>query len=114
MNVSALLVGVRPEHQAHTIERLDALGWAEVHHAEDNGRLIVVIEGEGTEEEIARVQAVKRLPGVLFAEMVVHCFDEEAPAAPDDGRRTLTYLNTDDPHATPPSYYRTLKALGNH
>jgi nitrate reductase NapD len=113
MNISGVLVTTSPDGVADLRVAIDALDWAEVHQTDGSGRLIVTLDGESTEQEIERLKALKRLPGVLFAEMIVHWFEDEAERTPPvDPEAANSYLN-DDEFDAGKSFYQRLKALGN-
>ncbi len=78
MVVSGIVVACRPGDIGSVSERIDALPWGEVHHCDPNGRLIVVIEAEDTEESMARLKRVQALPHVLMAELGAYYLDEAA------------------------------------
>ncbi len=111
MNISGVVVTTAPERIEAVSEAINALGWARVDHSDDTGRLIATLEGETTEIEIERLQKLKRLPGVLFAEMVVHCFEDE-PTPPIESGAATHYLN-DETATEGRSFYQRLTALGN-
>ena len=56
---------------------LEMLPWAEVHHEEPNGRLVITVESDDTDQAMARLQKVKELPRVILAEMVQHHVEDE-------------------------------------
>jgi nitrate reductase NapAB chaperone NapD len=56
---------------------IDALPWAEVHHSDPEGRLVVTIEATDTHEHTARLRQVQALPHVLMAEMAEYYVGDE-------------------------------------
>ncbi len=61
----------------------------EVHHIDrENNKLIVVQEAEAIHKEVDGLKKIKKLPGIVLAEMVYHYLaDDENPAPeklPDD------------------------------
>lgn len=115
MNLSGILVLAAPARQADVGAAIAALNWAEVHHADDTGRLIVTVEAESSEAGLERLKALKRLPGVLAAELIVHyCGDEATADARRPPQSPLDWLNSDDGAPPRRSYYSRLKAVGNH
>jgi nitrate reductase NapAB chaperone NapD len=113
MTLTGILVLTTPAALANVIRAIAALEWAEVHPSDGSGRLVVTVEAETTEASLERLKALKRLPGVLSAEMMIHCCEDESPAAAPDagGAPVEDLLNQED--ETPGSYYRGLKALSN-
>ena len=77
MMVSGVLVVAKPEHQSQVRTALEMFPWAEVHHEDPDGRLVITIEADDTNQAIARLQQVKELPRVVLAEMVEHHLDDK-------------------------------------
>jgi nitrate reductase NapAB chaperone NapD len=104
-----------PAHAQSVEEAIAALEWAEVHHSDGRGRCIVTIEAETSEAGIERLKVLKRIPGVLAAELVIHCFEDEAAAqgtAGADPEQAAARLNRED-ELPPPSHFSRLKAWSN-
>lgn len=114
MNVSGIAVTTKPEYVELLSGKINALKWAEVHTTDDMGRMIVVMEGEDTDQEISRLQELKSLPKVIFAEMVLHyieentCLDEK-----ESHERALQKLNDNGAHSQVKSYYQSLKQIND-
>ena len=77
MMISGVLVVAKPEHQSQVRTALEVFPWAEVHHQDPDGRLVITIEANDTDQAIARLQEIKDLPRVVLAEMVEHHVEEE-------------------------------------
>ena len=77
MMISGVLVVAKPEHQSQVRAALEVLPWAEVHYEDPDGRLVITIEADDTDQAIARLQQVKELPRVVLAEMVEHHLDDK-------------------------------------
>ena len=77
MMISGVLVVAKPEHQSQVRTALEVFPWAEVHHQDPDGRLVITIEADDTDQAIARLQEVKDLPRVVLAEMAEHHVEEE-------------------------------------
>jgi nitrate reductase NapD len=75
--VSGIVVACRPEHLDAVREAIDALEWAEVHHPDPRGRLVVTIEARDTQESVARLLELQRLPQVMSAELAEYHVDVE-------------------------------------
>ena len=112
MNISGVLITTAPESIPSISQSINAFSWAQTHHSDASGRMIVTIEAETTGEEIERLKTLKQLEGVLFAEMVVHCFEDEVEPDPQDIAITQQILN-EDQTLSGKSFYQRLKALGN-
>ena len=72
MMISGVLVVAKPEHQSQVRAALGEFPWAEVHHAQPDGRLVITIEADDTDQATRRLREVKDLPLVMLAEMVQH------------------------------------------
>lgn len=70
MNISSVVVKCAPQFLTDVLASLNALGVSETHGHDEMGRIVVVIEGESTEEESEKLRAIQALPHVLSAEMV--------------------------------------------
>ena len=114
MNLTAALVTTHPDNLNTLARDIAEFEWAEVRLTDAEGRLIVLIEGETTETEIDRLKQLRRLHGVLFAEMVVHCFEEETEHAPAPAPQAAVEFLNDGPADSAKSFYQRMKALGNY
>jgi nitrate reductase NapAB chaperone NapD len=75
--ISGVVVACRSEDAAELSQRIDALPWADVHHRDSTGRLVITIEAADTDESVARVLEIQGLPRVVMAEMAGYYLDEE-------------------------------------
>ena len=78
MMISGVLVVSKPEHQSQVRTALEVFPWAEVHHEDPDGRLVITIEADDTGQAIARLREIKELPRVVLAEMVEHHVEDKA------------------------------------
>ena len=69
MNYSSVLINTLPEHQDAVIDSLTTSGLCEVHLSE-GGKIIIIIEGENTEEEITKLRKIEAIDNILSAEMI--------------------------------------------
>ncbi len=76
MNISGVLVHIRPEQLAAVKSRLSDFSGVEIHAATDDGRLVVTIEND-TGGMIDTMSALHDVEGVLSASLIYHHFDEE-------------------------------------
>jgi nitrate reductase NapD len=74
--ISGVLVVTKPENQDRLRETLDALPWADVHHGDADGRLVITIEAPTTDEAMARLREIQELPSVILAEMAAHYVED--------------------------------------
>jgi len=98
MNLSGILVVTQPTNLDALVALLDQQPGIEVHHTDpSSGRIILVQEAESVDEEVAGLKRLKRLPGIVLAELVYHYFGEGQPqhSDPDPGELDpLTGLNS--------------------
>ncbi|HSH30700.1 MAG TPA: chaperone NapD [Thiohalobacter sp.] len=78
MNISGVIIHVRPEQAATMKQRLCERKGVEVHAVTQDGRLIVTVEEEGERAMADAVVGLQNLPGVLSASLVYHQFEEDA------------------------------------
>ena len=76
MNISGVLVHIRPEQVAAVTSRLDSLDGVEIHTATEDGRLVVTIENDAG-PMIETMNAFHEIDGVLSASLIYHHFDDE-------------------------------------
>ena len=78
MNISGILVVTTPPKIDALIDDLNALPGIEVRHVDrDTSKLIVVQEAESIHDEVDGIKKIKKLPGVVLADMVNHYFAED-------------------------------------
>ncbi|MEN8207266.1 MAG: chaperone NapD [Pseudomonadota bacterium] len=84
MNLSGILIVSTPSAIDTLIDTLNAMPDLEVHHVDrDNSKMIVVQEAESIHDEVAGLKKIKKLPGIVLAEMVYHYFAEDDSLAPE-------------------------------
>lgn len=69
MTISGIVVACRPGDIETLCDEMSLLGWAEVHHRDPVGRLVVTIEARDEDESMERLTLVQRLPRVLSAQL---------------------------------------------
>jgi nitrate reductase NapAB chaperone NapD len=84
--ISGVLVACRPECLSNMIHRVNAFQWAEVHHTDPKGRLVITIEGADAAESMNRLREIQALPNVLMAEMVECWVEDEGQGEVEGGR----------------------------
>ena len=85
MNISAILVVIAPGKLEPTLAHLQDMPNLEVHHIdEETHRLILTQEAETIDAEIKGLKAIKKVPGIVMAEMVQHYFGEDTHDYPAD------------------------------
>lgn len=79
MNMSGILVVTSSEEINQVCDALNAIEGVEVFHTdESSGRIIVVQEAENVNDEVSGLKRIKKVPGVVMAEMVNHYFGESS------------------------------------
>lgn len=79
---SGVLVVVPPSHLDECRRALEELSGVEVHHCHaESGRIVVVHESAGLEEQEERLLQIRAIPRVILAELVYHYLDTETVAA---------------------------------
>ena len=85
MNLSGILIISTPSEIDTLIETLNAMPDVEVHHVDrDSNKLIVVQEAESIHNEVDGLKKIKKLPGIVLAEMVYHYLAEDESPAPEN------------------------------
>lgn len=78
MNLSAILVTTAPDNTLNMIETLNNIQGVEVfHHDQSSGKIIIIQEAEAIHDEVNGLKGIKKLPGIIMAEMVEHYFGED-------------------------------------
>ncbi len=78
MNLSGILVISTPSEIDAVIDALNALPDVEVHHVDrDSSRIIIVQEAETINDEVTGLKKIKKMPGIVLAELVYHYFAED-------------------------------------
>lgn len=77
-HIAGLVVRTRPERMTALAAELTALPGLAVHAAEA-GKIIITLETTGTAAILACMEHIEALPGVLFAHLVYHQIDHDAP-----------------------------------
>ncbi|MDH5681008.1 MAG: chaperone NapD [Spirochaetota bacterium] len=84
MNISSIVVKCRPEFMDTLIEKLNASELCEVHHRDDKGQIVVVIEGEDVSVEISKLKAIESMDHVITADMMYSYSEEELMKAREE------------------------------
>ena len=77
MNISSLVVHVRPEQAGAARAALHALPGVEVHAASDDGRLVVTVEADSDASSTDTHALIAAVPGVMSASLVYHQFESD-------------------------------------
>jgi nitrate reductase NapD len=77
MNISSLVVHVRPECAAAAQQALRALPGVEIHAASADGRLVVTVEADSDGHASQIHDRIAATPGVMSAALVYHQFEPD-------------------------------------
>ncbi len=77
MNVSSIVVCTKPATVKSVIAALEKSGLCDVYFSDKQGRIVVTVEGETIDGEIAKLTAIRNLPDVLGADLVYAFSDDE-------------------------------------
>ena len=81
MNISSIVVQVKPENYDDVKESLEKSGVCEYHFGEkEKGKMIVTVEGKDVEEEIKKLVHIQQTKGILAADMM-QSYQEELEGA---------------------------------
>ena len=81
MNVSSAVVKTRPEHVQDVVDALRAMDRCETPFHDDQGRIVVTIEGETISEEMGTLKTIQAMPHVLSAELAYSYSESELAEA---------------------------------
>ncbi|WP_201353677.1 chaperone NapD [Hydrogenimonas urashimensis] len=114
MNISSIVVQVRQEHVDEVVETLKNSDFCDYHfHDKSIGKIIVTVEGEGVEEEIAKVKQIQAVPHVIAADMMMAYsedeLDKERSKLEMGGPNVPEMLNDDSIRAEDIVYHGDLK-----
>jgi nitrate reductase NapD len=77
MNISSVVVKCAPEYVAFVLEELRESKQCEVYAHDELGRIIIILEGETTEEESEKLRIIQEIPHILSAEMAMAFSENE-------------------------------------
>ena len=84
MNLSGILIISTASKIDVLIETLNTMPGVEVHHIDrKSNKLIVVQEAESIHNEVDGLKKIKKLPGIILAEMVYHYIADDDSLAPE-------------------------------
>jgi nitrate reductase NapD len=98
MNISSIIVKVKPENYDAVWLNLQECEFCDVHFGEkEKGVIIITIEGETVEEEIEKLNKIEQMPMIISADMHMSYCEEELDKLREniDMNSTIKELNTD-------------------
>ena len=82
MNISGVLVQVRPQCAAKVRSLIEQLPGVEVHAIASDGRMAVTVEGDTDQQAVHAIEQINRLDNVYATSLVYHhceAIDDELP-----------------------------------
>lgn len=83
MNISSIVVQTNPTYTEEVVEILKSSDFCDYHFHDEKGRIIVTIEGEGVEEEIAKLVKIQEMAHIISADMSFAYSEDELNAERD-------------------------------
>lgn len=78
MNISSIVIQAKSLHVNEIVEVCKASDFCDYHfHDETLGKIIVTIEGENSDEEMAKMKKIQALPHVICADMMMAYSEDE-------------------------------------
>ena len=77
MIISGIVVASRPEHLEQVRADVSAIPWAQVHHSDSVGRLVVTTEAADVDESMERLKELQALPRVVMAELAEYTIEND-------------------------------------
>lgn len=113
MNISSVVVKCAPEYIEFVLEQLRSSGQCEVYMHDELGRIVIVLEGDTTEEESEKLRIIQEIPHILSAEMAMAFSENEFSSEEGKFERVddsiINQLNKDDVDAKDIVYHGHLK-----
>jgi len=83
VNISSIVVQTNPKYTEEVVEILKSADFCDYHFHDEKGRIIVTIEGEGVEEEIAKLVKIQEMEHIISADMSFAYSEDELNAERD-------------------------------
>ncbi len=81
MNISSIVIQTKPEYVEEIIAVCEANDFCDYHfHDVEKGKIIVTIEGENIDEEMAKMKKIEQIPHVICADMMMAYSEDELDA----------------------------------
>jgi periplasmic nitrate reductase NapD len=78
MNISSIVIQVKSEFIEELSAKLQKCDFCDYHfHDGDKGKIIVTVEGENIDEEMAKVRKIEELEHVISADMMMSYSEDE-------------------------------------
>ncbi|MCI0501150.1 MAG: chaperone NapD [Epsilonproteobacteria bacterium] len=80
MNISSIVVKTVPKYLEEVVEALKNCQACDYHLHDEQGRIIITIEGDGVKEELEKLRVIEAIPHVISAEMQMAYSEDELDA----------------------------------
>lgn len=81
MNISSIVIQTKPQYVEEIIAVCEASDFCDYHfHDVEKGKIIVTIEGESIDEEMAKMKKIEQIPHVICADMMMAYSEDELDA----------------------------------
>ncbi|EDZ62402.1 periplasmic nitrate reductase assembly protein NapD [Sulfurimonas gotlandica GD1] len=77
MNVSSIVVKTVPKFLEEVVQSLKDCEVCDYHMHDEEGRIIITIEGAGVEEELKKLRVIEAIPHVITADMQMAYSEDE-------------------------------------
>ena len=78
MNISSIVIQAKPEYVEEIIAVCEANDFCDYHfHDVEKGKIVVTIEGESIDEEMAKMKKIEQIPHVICADMMMAYSEDE-------------------------------------
>ncbi|RXJ86275.1 chaperone NapD [Arcobacter sp. CECT 8985] len=77
MNISSIVVQTLPKYVEEVVENLKKCPECDYHIHDEQGRIIITIEGANVEEELSKLRVVEAIDHVISADMQMAYSEEE-------------------------------------
>ena len=75
MNISSIVIKVRPEKMDEVLKSLVVKGLCEVHFTDERGRIVASLEGDSGEDEAAKLREITKMPNIVSA-CFAYCYSD--------------------------------------
>ena len=77
MNISSIVVQTLPKHLDEVVKSLKNCDVCGYHMHDEQGRIIITIEGTGVQEELKKLKVIEAIPYVMSADMQMAYSEDE-------------------------------------
>ncbi len=89
MNVSSIIVKTSKENMQDVMDRINAMEHCETHFSDPGGRIVVTIEGDNIDGQMALMKKIQNIPFVYDISLAYsYCEDELSSSLDKIGKQT--------------------------